>query len=148
MQARRLAERSERPSAHSTPVPREDRRDHPRYILTLVITMHGENNFYTGLSEDISEGGIFIATQHVLPIGTPVVLSFTLPHSEVPIGVIGTVQWLRGPNATASQHNNFGGDDSAGAVKTGMGVRFDDIGQDSIRAIRDFTRQRTPEFFD
>ena len=128
------ARRSTEPPRHrSTPAPHDDRRGHARQILKLVITMHGETNFYTGHSEDLSAGGIFIATTHVLPIGTPVVLSFTLPGSDVPIGVVGTVQWVRGPNGT---------------VKPGMGVRFDDLCKQSLHAIRAFTLQRTPELLD
>jgi uncharacterized protein (TIGR02266 family) len=107
--------------------------------------MHGENNFYTGLSENISEAGIFIATQHVLAIGTPVVLTFTLPTSHEPLSVVGHVQWVRGPDATATSGNNFG--DTFAEVKAGMGVQFRGIDQDVILAIRRFMLFRRPEFF-
>ena len=40
---------------------------------------------YTGLSEDISEGGIFIATQHILPIGTPVRLTIRRGEARNPL---------------------------------------------------------------
>jgi uncharacterized protein (TIGR02266 family) len=109
--------------------------------------MQGENNFYAGLSEDMSEGGVFIATHHALPIGTPVVLSFSLPDAEEPISVYGTVQWLRGPDATASWETNFGGNGEAG-VQPGMGIKFHDMEPASLKAIRTFVRQRSPVFFD
>jgi uncharacterized protein (TIGR02266 family) len=109
--------------------------------------MQGENNFYAGLSEDMSEGGVFIATHHALPIGTPVVLSFTLPDAEEPISVYGTVQWLRGPDATASWGTNFGSGGEAG-VQPGMGIKFHDMEPASLKAIRYFVRQRSPVFFD
>ncbi len=76
-----------------------DRRLHPRYALSLAITLSGENNFYAGLTEDISEGGVFIATHRLLPIGTPVVMSFSLPHARKILEVHGVVRWLRGPDA-------------------------------------------------
>jgi uncharacterized protein (TIGR02266 family) len=133
------------PVADSGPVPADDRREHPRYALSLAITMRGENNFYAGLSENISETGVFIATSHVLAIGTPVVLSFTLPSSDQPISVVGRVQWLRGPNAMANAENNFGGD--VAGVKPGMGVCFSEVDPKAVRAIRSFMLLRLPDFF-
>ncbi len=110
--------------------------------------MQGENNFYAGLSEDISEGGVFIATYHVLPIGTPVVLSFTLPFSREPLSVVGSVQWVRGPDATAHDDNCFGAGVELPGVMPGIGIRFHDVSAANSRAIRDFMRQRKPVFFD
>jgi uncharacterized protein (TIGR02266 family) len=114
-------------------------------LLSLAITMRGDNNFYVGLSENISETGVFIATQHVLAIGTPVVLSFTLPSSDEPISVVGTVEWVRGPDAMARAGDNFA--DHFGDAKPGMGVCFTDIEQESMHAIRNFMRFRAPDFF-
>lgn len=136
-----------RASADQAPIVREDRRVHPRFLLTLAITMHGENNFYSGLSENFSEAGVFIATHHALPIGTPVVLSFTLPDSSEPLAVVGTVQWIRGPHATARTESIFGQGAEADFVKPGMGVQFSAAAEESIRAIRAFMRRRSPEFF-
>lgn len=138
----------ERSTADTIPVPAGDRRLHARYELKLAITMQGENNFYTGLSENISEGGVFIATTHLLPIGTPVVLSFTLPTSDTPLSLFGTVQWVRGPDATAKSHQIFGlGREVYGAMP-GIGVQFHGVDLEPLRAIRAFMQQRTPVFFD
>ena len=110
--------------------------------------MQGENNFYAGLSEDMSEGGVFIATHHALPIGTPVVLQFTLPEADEPISVYGTVQWLRGPDATACWGSNFGAGVEAPGVMPGMGIKFHDMEPASLKAIRSFVQRRSPVFFD
>jgi uncharacterized protein (TIGR02266 family) len=110
--------------------------------------MQGENNFYAGLSEDMSEGGVFIATHHALPIGTPVVLSFTLPDAEEPISVYGTVQWLRGPDATARWDACFGAGEETPGAMPGMGIKFHDMEPASLKAIRYFVRHRSPVFFD
>lgn len=135
-------------SADMTPSPQEDRRRHARYVLSLAITMEGENNFYAGLSENISEAGVFIATHRTLPIGTPVVLSFTLPSSDEPLSIGGTVQWVRGPDAAAPRDSMFGADRESETVKPGMGVQFSDVGEESLRAIRAFMSRRSPEFFE
>ena len=136
--------------AHSNPdlipVRADDRRSHPRFLLTLAITMEGENNFYAGLSENMSETGVFIATQTVLPIGTPVVLSFTLPNAVDPVSVAGTVQWLRGPDAMAKEGNNY--NDASPEGKPGLGVRFDRLNHDAIVSIRTFMQLRHPDFFE
>jgi uncharacterized protein (TIGR02266 family) len=113
--------------------------------LTLAVTLYGDNNFYTGLSGNISEGGIFIATQHMLPIGTPVIMSIALMCSA-PIAIRGTVRWLRGPEAMASPSNVFSG--HVYGVKPGMGIQFDELDDQAARAIQWFMQQRQPELFD
>jgi len=42
--------------------PAENRRVHARYALDLEVSMSSEHNFYAGLAENISAGGIFVAT--------------------------------------------------------------------------------------
>jgi uncharacterized protein (TIGR02266 family) len=132
--------------ADSGPVPAEERREHPRYKLRLTITMRGENNFYSGLSENLSAAGVFIATQHVLPLGTSVVMSFTLPSSDEPITVVGRVRWVRGADANAKEGNCFG--DASGDVKPGIGVQFCGLDDTAMRAIRRFMNLRSPDFYD
>ena len=80
-----------------------------------------------------------------LPIGTPVVLSFTLPGAAAPLTVRGKVRWVRGPEAVP--HDDTGGR-GLSAVKAGIGVQFQDIDYASAAAIRNFTRWRSPELFD
>lgn len=107
--------------------------------------MHGDNNFYTGLSGNISGGGIFIATQHMLPIGTPVIMSISLMRSE-PITIRGTVRWLRGPEAMTSPSDVFSG--QVQGVRPGMGIQFDELDAEAARAIHWFMQRRQPELFD
>lgn len=129
--------------------PADDRRRDPRYMLSLSVTLQGDNNFYTGLSEDISDGGVFIATHRVLPVGTPVVLWFTTPDSDAPCAVSGTVRWIREPAALAGAQNNFGPDKGAPpSIRAGMGVQFHDVPDATRRAIRAFMQCRRPEFFE
>jgi uncharacterized protein (TIGR02266 family) len=137
-----------RASADSSAIPTGDRRQTPRYELKLAITLHGENNFYAGLSENLSEGGVFIATSQPLPIGTPVVLEFTLPTSPVALSLFGVVQWVRGPDATASQYAIFGGGTEVAGAMPGIGVKFVDVDPVSAEAIRAFMQKREPVFFD
>ena len=132
-------------SADTLPV--EDRRVHPRYHLKLASTLRGDNNFYTGVTSDISAGGVFIATQHILPVGTPVVLQFHLTRFDVDITVAGIVRWIREPEATAQGGDVFGGS-SLDDVKPGMGVQFHGLSPSDEAFIRSFMLVRSPEFFD
>ncbi len=72
-----------------------NRRNQTRHAIALGITLVGENNFYLGMSENLSEGGIFIATEHAVAIGTVVTLELSLPTRAVPLVVVGTVRWAR-----------------------------------------------------
>jgi len=137
-----------RSSAEVTPLAQEDRRRHPRFLLTLAITMEGDNNFYSGLSENLSEAGVFIATHTMLPIGTPVALSFTLPCSDKAISAVGIIRWMRGPEATASSEANFGQSREAASVRAGIGVQFTEVAKESLDEIRAFMLRRDPEFYD
>ena len=131
------------PGAPALPRDWSHQRVHSRAELSLAVTLMGENNFYVGLSQNISEGGIFIATYRVLPLGTRVHLTFTLPGSSELLAVEGTVSWHRPPEAVASVSGK-----SIPPVKTGMGVQFDDPDMEVQEAIRAFTELRSPEFYD
>ena len=55
---------SSRPSASPGS---SDLRRYPRHDVELEVTMESESNFYMGLTENLSEGGIFIATHMLKP---------------------------------------------------------------------------------
>lgn len=131
----------------STSLRPDERRSHPRFHLKLAITLRGDNNFYSGVTSDVSEGGIFIATQYMLPIGTPVVMELELPRFEATLTVRGVVRWLREPEAMCRPGEVFGGA-YHDEVKPGMGVQFDKVSPSEATMIRNFMRMRTPELFD
>lgn len=126
-----------------------DRRRDPRFELSLAITLQGANNFYAGLSEDISDGGVFIATHVRLAVGTPVTIWITIPGSDAPTRVSGTVRWVREPAAIAKAENIFGGDRQlAEMAPPGMGVQFHNVSDTTRQAIRSFMTCRRPDFFE
>lgn len=130
------------PGAPALPADWANQRTHVRAELSFAVTLMGDNNFYVGLSQNISEGGIFIATYRTLPLGTHVTMTFTLPGSTELLSVDGVVSWHRPPEAVET------GRRSIPPVKTGMGVRFEDPDMDVQEAIRNFTALRTPDFWD
>jgi uncharacterized protein (TIGR02266 family) len=84
-----------------------------RFDLEVKVDLESDHNFYTGLTQNISAGGVFIATHHIRRIGDRITLKFTLPGSEKTLDVETEVRWIR--ENTALQRVD-------GAQ--GMGVRF------------------------
>jgi uncharacterized protein (TIGR02266 family) len=113
----------------------EVRRAHARHDVEIEVSLESESNFYVGLTENVSEGGLFIATHLVKPMGTRIAVSFKLPHVAQPIKAFGTVRWTREYSDTSD-------------TMPGMGVGFDDIAPQHIEQIREFLAARAPLFFD
>ena len=113
----------------------EARRAHPRHDVELDVSLESESNFYMGLTENLSEGGLFIATHVVKPIGTTVEVSFKLPHVEGAIMAVGVVRWTREYSETSD-------------TSPGMGVRFERIAPEHVEQIREFLAARAPLFYD
>lgn len=115
-------------------VPGPQRRTAPRVALVAEVGFGSDTNFFNGFSTDIADGGLFIATCSLLPIGNVVDMSFSLPNGSR-IEAKGEVRWVREL------------DDKNPEVFPGMGVRFVDLAPASRKAINDFVNQREPMFF-
>ena len=113
----------------------EARRAHPRHDVELDVSLESESNFYLGLTENLSEGGLFIATHVIKPMGTKVEVSFKLPHVAEPIKAVGVVRWIRQYSETSD-------------TSPGMGVRFEEISPREVEQIREFLAARAPLFYD
>jgi len=87
------------------------------------------DRFYTGKTGDLSQGGLFIATDTPLMVDTPLVLSFVLPDGYR-ISAAGTVAWVRAPRYRPHE------------LPVGMGVRFDALSARDRRAIEHFLESR------
>jgi uncharacterized protein (TIGR02266 family) len=108
---------------------------HPRLGIQIEVGFLGHDNFYTGFTEDISEGGLFIATYALLPIGTEIDLDFVLPEgSEVHARCV--VRWIRDPRNTDAD------------TPPGMGLQFLELSQANQQRIEAFTKHREPLFYE
>ncbi len=114
------------------PVVLLERRAVRRVDLEVGIGFHSESNFYTGFSGDISEGGLFVATYDLLPVGTEVNLSFWLPDGQE-VTTRGRVAWVRR---------------AQGEQPPGMGIRFVALSDEARDAIGRFVARREPIFHD
>lgn len=113
-----------------------DRRLQPRFAVAVQVTMDSEHNFYTGLTQDLSGGGLFVATHLIRPVGERIHLRFTLPTSPVAIDAVTEVRWIR---ATAVK---------GGGGEAGMGLKFLNLSPEATAAINAFLRQRESLFYD
>lgn len=112
-------------------------RRHPRVPFQVEITVESDHNFYTGFTQNISEGGLFIATPKLLPVGTKIAFTFRVDATTEPVSVYGVVRWLRESSRLTED------------APPGMGVQFSDLPPAIEDRINQFIRrQRDTIFYD
>lgn len=109
--------------------------DTAKVDVQTVLSMNTSHQFYTGFSENIDEGGIFVATFEPKEIGSRVLVNFKLPGGK-PVTARGEVQWVR-------EYNPLNPD-----VAPGMGVQFTDLLPEDREEIEQFMQARAPMFYD
>jgi uncharacterized protein (TIGR02266 family) len=115
--------------------PPDPRRTAQRFSIDTDIGFQSESNFYTGFTEDISEGGLFLATFDCRPIGSVLFINFTLPNGEL-VSAEGIVRWIREFNQSTPD------------TTPGMGVQFTSLAEGHRAAINRFLTQREPMFYE
>ena len=66
-----------------------------RFDLEVKVDLESDHNFYTGLTQNISSGGVFIATSAIRKIGDRITLKFSLPGTNETLAVETEVRWIR-----------------------------------------------------
>jgi len=140
-QAKDSAARATAPQPSNTtqrvemPAPEGVRREHERFSVDVEVSVGCEHNFYAGLAENLSAGGVFIATHRLQKVGSKIDLSLRMPDSDETFDLVGEVRWVRVFNAQSD-------------TPPGLGVRFLHLEPRVAAAIRRFLGQREPLFFD
>ena len=111
------------------------RRAHPRYAVELDVSMGSDHNFYAGFAENLSAGGIFIATHMLKPVGELIEFCVNLPGGAGTVRGVGEVRWIRDYCESSN-------------VPPGMGLRFVEVGPGGNELIAWFLAERDPIFFD
>jgi uncharacterized protein (TIGR02266 family) len=115
---------------------RPEQRTHPRYDVELEVGLAwSESNFYVGLTANISEGGLFISTHELRPVGSQIDVSLKLPDHLEPIRTTAVVRWQRVYSKTSD-------------ADPGIGVQFVSLAPEHLEAIRRFLSKRAPLFFE
>ena len=119
--------------SNSIPVPQfTEKRDGERVAIALEVALTGDSQFFAGITGDIARGGLFVSTYQVLPIGTGVDLTFSLPDGAV-IKTHGKVRWARAASTGAAP---------------GLGISFESLGAEDRAHIEAFCGQRAPLLHD
>jgi hypothetical protein len=105
-------------------VVQEPRRRTARRTVHLCIDVCSQHDFWTGLTMNLSEGGVFVATHVLLEPKTLVGLHLELPRFRR-ILALGEVRWTR----------MYTGDDD---VPPGLGIEFVGLDLASLTMIREF----------
>jgi uncharacterized protein (TIGR02266 family) len=108
-----------------------------RFDLEVKVDLESEHNFYTGLTQNISAGGLFIATHQLRRIGDRITLKFSLPGSNETLAVETEVRWIR-------ENSSLQKVDGA----TGMGVRFVNLTPEASAVINHFIQSRESLYYD
>ena len=127
--------------AAAAQVPEEDRepltprvwehRTHPRVAIAVDIDLESESHFFSGLSGDVSEGGVFVQTYRDIAVGSEVAVEFVLPGGHV--SAHGKVRWHR---------------DKSDSSPPGVGIAFDELSQEDRDLIHRFCQARAPLYYD
>lgn len=111
----------------------QERAPEVRSSLAVDIHLWSESHFFCGLSGDLSQGGVFIATYLSFAVGSLVDLEFSLPGTDVTLQACGEVRWVRNPSQDTSP---------------GIGVAFEELSDEDRRRIHDFCTVRPALYYD
>jgi uncharacterized protein (TIGR02266 family) len=110
-----------------------ERRNGERLGCELDVVFLDDSHLMTGLTQDISEGGVFVATYEGLTLGEQVTLALDLPGGLVEVR--GEVRWARHEYEAIGQ-------------RPGYGVAFIDLSPAAVAALTDFCRSRPAHYYE
>lgn len=115
----------------------EEHRQSRRVDYTVSIDVASDDNFFTGFVKNISNGGLFIATDNPAPIGTRLTVRFTIPTLPDYVTANVVVRWIR----KGSSQNDPD-------VVPGIGVQFIDLEPKVVDAINKFIEKHETLFYE
>jgi len=108
---------------------------HPRIPIMVRVSYSYKGAYLFGYSKDMSRGGIFVQTDHVINVGARVLLQFSLPgHSQI-IKAEGRVIWVVPSYIEKRERGKK-------IQIPGMGIEFLKMGVEDQNLIRRFVRDR------
>lgn len=124
---------SERDVEEALAAVREEKRESQRVSLAVDIHLSSDSHFFSGLSGDISEGGLFLSTYRPIAVGSPVALEFSLPGTNDALRAKGEVRWLREHSTGQPQ---------------GVGIAFEELAEEDRERIHRFCTMRPPLYYE
>ena len=122
-------------------VPMPDKRYMDRVDVSrqfdIRVGVASDHRLFTGLSSNISAGGLFIATEEPLKRGDKVDVRFSVPGSNYVFEKKATVCWTRPMEAAGND-----------ATRAGAGVQFDNLTDEEQKILNAFLQVHDAIFFD
>lgn len=103
-------------------MPGIEKRAHPRVPLVAKVDVESEGYGFLAVAQDISSGGMRIASANPLPVGTSIELNFVIPSPERKIRVRAVVRHVVEGSA--------------------MGVQFEKLAPEDVAALRAFAKNQ------
>lgn len=113
------------------------RRWGPRAQFDIKVGVASAHRMFVGLVDNISSGGLFIATDQELTKGDKIEVKFTIPGSDHGFDKKAEVMWIR-------PYSELGSDRNAAA---GAGVRLLELTDDEKQLLNGFINQHEAMFF-
>jgi len=116
-----------------TTAPSSDRRQHPRYTVSIKVEYSTKGMFDSNYVTNLSTGGVFIQTEKPYPMQSEIQLTFTLPEANAVIEAKGKVVWtydIRRGTTT---------------IVPGMGIKFIDLPKAQLALLRDYIKKLTDQ---
>ena len=104
--------------------------------MKVEVGLQTESNFYTGLTQDLSGGGVFVATHQIREVGDRIKVFLNLPGQKETFEILTEVRWVRSTYFSQSVED------------PGMGLRFLQMSPQAKQAVSDFLSKRESLFFD
>ena len=110
-----------------------ERREKTRARFVTQVHLSSDSNFYTGFSNNVSEGGLFVATHLLRERGTLIDIEFSLPDGGPPLRIETEVRWTC---------------DAYASERPGMGLQFRKLDAEDRRRIEAFITSRETLFYE
>jgi len=109
----------------------QERRHDPRVEVDVEVHYRTAQEFLSAYTRNISGGGIYVRTQNPLTLNQSLRIRFTLPGINHKFECNGIVVWVNPPS-------------SQSALPAGMGIKLEDLDEESRRLLSEYTRSKTP----
>ncbi len=103
-----------------------ERRKSERTDVVVRVEYTTVDQLFSEFARNINEGGVFVETDQIHPLGTEVHLQFAIPGSEDPLEVVGRVVHMSEGTTGEPQ---------------GVGIEFDDLDNQARSRINQLVRE-------
>jgi uncharacterized protein (TIGR02266 family) len=103
--------------------------------VDFEVSIDGPHTFFSGFTQDISTGGVFLATHQIYPIGTEMKVSLVVEGEKIELNAV--VKWVRKQESISSSD-----------LSPGMGLQFVAPDDKYVEIIEQFVKKKEPLLVD